>query len=210
MTGYTNHPQTGALMSVDRTVRAVYDHAYVARYEQYPERWLSQIRAGLIAMHFPELLWSKKTVCDVGYGTGAFLRELHEERWWLKLHGFDVSPYPAPDFVTVTPDWQEREWDLITFFDSLEHFADLDWLDNLKAERAIVSVPWYHPEQGEAWFANWKHRRPGEHLWHFTPETLGRTMARAGLRSSIVSSCEDVVRVGPDSLPNILTMCFRR
>jgi hypothetical protein len=211
MNEYTNHPETGALMSIDRTVRAVYDHAYVARYEAYPESWLSMVRADLINQHFPELRWTAKgTVMDVGFGTGAFLRELHARQWWLKLHGYDVSPYPAPECVTVTPDWIDREWDLITFFDSLEHFADLSWLADLKAKRAIVSVPWYHPQQGPDWFASWKHRRPGEHLWHFTPETLTNTMAKAGLWPVYVGSPEDVVRVGDGKLPNILTICFSR
>ena len=50
MNEYTNHPETGALMSIDRTVRAVYDHAYVARYEKYPEAWLSHLRANLVSV----------------------------------------------------------------------------------------------------------------------------------------------------------------
>lgn len=207
MTEYTNHPETGALMSVDRTVRAVYDHAYVARYEKYPETWLSHVRADLVESVFGRLRFN---VLDVGFGTGAFLREMHARDPYLIVCGYDVSPYPAPKCVTVTPNWIDREWDVVTFFDSLEHFADLDWLSRLRAARVIVSVPWYHPQKGEEWFAKWKHRRPGEHLWHFTPETLSRTMARAGLWPVYLGRPEDVVRKGDDDLPNILTMGFRR
>jgi len=193
---------TDALFSRDRTIRAQYDHAYVARYEKYPERELSEIRAALLHRFFPEAF----IVCDVGYGTGAFLRAVKDRSPSIHCWGYDVSPYPAPSFVRVDPEWQRTRWPVLTFFDSLEHF---DQLPKFEAEGAIVSVPWYHPALGAEWFYNWKHRRPGEHLWHFTPETLANAMALNGLRPVFIGSPEDAVRKNDGDWPNILTMVFK-
>lgn len=193
---------TDALFSRDRTIRAHYDHAYVARYEKYPERELSEIRAALFHRFFREAL----TVCDVGYGTGAFLRAVKDRSPWVECWGYDVSPYPPPSFVRVDREWQRTRWPVLTFFDSLEHF---DQLPKFEAEGAIVSVPWYHPALGAEWFYRWKHRRPGEHLWHFTPETLANVMALNGLRPVFIGSPEDAVRKNDGDWPNILTMVFK-
>jgi len=199
---YVVDSATGALMSRDRTIRAQYDHAYVARYEKYPERELSKIRAALFRRFFPDA----EAVCDVGYGTGAFLREINRSSGWVHCYGYDVSPYPAPSFVKIDPNWQINRWSVLTFFDSLEHF---DQLPRFKARSVIVSVPWYHPALGAEWFYRWKHRRSGEHLWHFTPETLKNAMALNGLRPVFIGSPEDAVRKNDGDWPNILTMVFK-
>jgi hypothetical protein len=199
---YRIHNSTDALMSRDRTIHAQYDHAYVARYEKYPEQELSEIRAALFQRFFPDA----DIVCDIGYGTGAFLRAVNDRSPWVHCWGYDVSPYPAPSFVRVDPDWQRTRWPVLTFFDSLEHF---DQLPRFEADGAIVSVPWYHPALGAEWFYNWKHRRPGEHLWHFTPETLANVMEINGLRPVFIGSPEDAVRKNDGDWPNILTMVFK-
>jgi len=206
---YQIDAKIGALRSRDRRVTAVYDHAYVARYENYPQRELSAIRAKLVH-RFSEFAIN---VCDVGCGTGAFLEEMKRTQPGIVCCGHDVSPYPLPSFINrVGADWHELQWDTVTFFDSLEHFDSLDFVEHLRARAVIVSLPWYHPYMGSEWFARWKHRRPGEHLWHFTPVSLTRLFAQAGFRPVYVGNPEDEVRK-PDSdscAPNILTMAFRR
>jgi hypothetical protein len=206
--GYEICKETGALKSISREITARYDHAYVARYENYPQAELSAIRASLVIKHAGDF----ENICDVGFGTGAFLAEIGKAKPTATLHGFDVSPYPAPDFVCIEPYWQEKEWDVVTFFDSLEHFDDLTCIKLMRARTVVVSLPWYHPYLGPEWFARWKHRRPGEHLWHFTPETLAKLFHRAGMRAVYVGNPEDDVRLPePDAQgPNILTMVFRR
>jgi trans-aconitate methyltransferase len=207
--GYHLDWDTGALCAADRRITAVYDHAYVARYEKYPQAELSRIRAELVNRWAPDAV----NVLDVGCGTGAFLEAMREIQPNAKLYGHDVSPYPLPDFIRkVTPGWFTSEWDAVTFFDSLEHFDDLTCIKLLRAQTVVVSLPWYHPYLGPEWFDRWKHRRPGEHLWHFTPETLARLFHRAGMRAVYVGNPEDAVRKPePDAQgPNILTMVFRR
>lgn len=195
--------ETGALKSISREITARYDHAYVARYENYPQAELSAIRASLVIKHAGDF----QNICDVGFGTGAFLAEIGKAKPIATLHGFDVSSYPPPDFVRIEPDWQKKEWDVITFFDSLEHFIDLP---KVNAKVVVVSVPWYHlrPFIGEEWFQKWKHRRAGEHLWHFNPHSLKRVFEPLGMREIYCGNPEDKIRKGDGNLPNILTMVF--
>lgn len=201
--GYEFCKEIGALKSVSRKITARYDHAYVARYENYPQAELSAIRGKLVMKHAGDFA----TICDVGFGTGAFLAEIGRAKPTAMLYGFDVSPYPAPDFVTVDPDWQEGAWDVVTFFDSLEHFVKLP---KVNAKCVVVSVPWYHYILGDKWFESWKHRRPGEHLWHFNSDSLARVFERQGMRQIYCGNPEDKIRKSESNMQNILTMIFVR
>lgn len=206
---YDYDPRTGAVFSTDRSIRAVYDHAYVARYEKYPQAALSKIRAQLVNR------WAPKAtkVLDVGCGTGAFLEAMREVQPHAELHGYDVSPYPLPRFIRrAGADWATGKWDVVTFFDSLEHFDSLDCVVEMNAQTVVVSLPWYHPCLGWKWFNDWKHRRPGEHLWHFTPDTLSNLFYRAKMRAVFLGNPEDQVRLPEQDArgPNILTMVFVR
>jgi hypothetical protein len=201
--GYEICKETGALKSISREITAHYDHAYVARYENYPQAELSRIRAEIVMKHAGQF----ENICDVGFGTGAFLSEIGHRNPMATLHGFDVSPYPPAHFVRIEPDWQEKEWDVVTFFDSLEHFVELP---KVRAKFVVVSVPWFHPFSNEQWFENWKHRRPGEHLWHFNSATLSSAFEGMGMKSIYCGNPEDEIRKPTDGLPNILTMVFAR
>ena len=203
--GYIWH-ESGALMSRDRTITAKYDHAYVARYEKYPEQASSYLRANLAERFKPD--W--ENVCDVGCGTGAFLAEMHKRKPAARIAGHDVSDYPLPSCIETAPDWPIGQWDILTFFDSLEHFPDLNDLKLIRAKTVIVSVPWYHPELGNDWFDSWKHKRPGEHLWHFTPGSLAEIFGGFDYRPVFIGSPEDNVRGSAPWGSNILTMVFRR
>ena len=203
--GYIWH-ESGALMSRDRTITAKYDHAYVARYERYPEQASSQIRANLAERFQPD--W--ESVCDVGCGTGAFLVEMHRRKPNARICGYDVSDYPLPACIKPKPHWLLNDWDVVTFFDSLEHFQHNDDLEFVRAKTVIVSVPWYHPELGNDWFNSWKHKRPGEHLWHFTPGSLAEIFGAFRYRPVFIGSPEDHVRGSAPWGSNILTMVFKR
>lgn len=184
----------------------------VKRYDAIPEtvRQMSFLRAGYIIgnLGFP------KSLLDVGYGNGDFLAVW---RLWrpqaVDLWGMDVSGYPLPEgcrkinMGELRPD---RSWDVVTFFDSLEHIPGLDFLGRLNARHIVVTVPWCHGELGLEWFQGWKHRRPGEHLHHFSPLTLMRTMQAYGFGSMVYSSIEDAIRVPVDDRPNTFTAIFKK
>ncbi len=204
--GYEIDAETQLLSSIDRTITANYNHQYVEKYEELPQAELSAVRAGLIDRTIGQE--NCKSICDIGYATGAFLKQVHNSYPSCEIRGFDISPYPTPDFIFIDPDWATNPVDVMTFFDSLEHFPSLDFVKELKAGYVVVSCPWYHPRLGVEHFATWRHNKAGEHLQHFTPKSLASLMKAAGYESFYTGSPEDVVRKSPET-DNILTMVFK-
>lgn len=203
--GYILDPKTGALMAADRVVHARYDDAYVRRYENYPEKRLSEIRADLIRKTVGKI----RNVCDVGFGTGAFLKEMAKRDPQLQIWGWDIATYQKPKFINLSENWQDVEWDCLTFFDSLEHIPDLSFTTKIKAKAIVVSCPWCHwPTMPSEWLMSWRHLRPGEHLWHFAPAALIRLFP--GYRCVYAGNPEDEIRRSADALPNILTVILAR
>jgi hypothetical protein len=83
-------------------------------------------------------------------------------------------------------------------------------LPKVHAKFVVISVPWCHSFNGNKWFLEWKHRKPGEHLWHFNSATLPSVFGRMGMREIYCGNPEDKIRKGDGVLPNILTMIFAR
>ena len=144
-----------------------YDINYARdRYAEAPYT-LSYARFGYLLSKISRLPTS---ILDVGYGTGQFLEVVRDAG--IPCFGFDISPTPPPSGVLKVSSLLEKYYDVITFFDSLEHFEDITFIKNLNCNYIVVSVPsCNHPEDPE-WFFSWKHLRPDEHLWHFSPKAL--------------------------------------
>ena len=98
---------------------------------------------------------------------------------------------------------------MITFFDSLEHFEDIEFVKDLKCSYICISVPECHYYDDE-WFENWKHRRPNEHLWHFNHGSLVKFMYRMGYILISGSNIEDTIRKNNKEESNILTCIFAK
>lgn len=205
--GYERDPISGAIVAKDRTVTMRYDHDYVAKYEALPEEAMSRVRFRTLNA----LPFDPASICDIGCGTGAFLKY----SWWRRpewdFAAFDVSGYPLPDYIERAEDWQTRPFDVLTFFDSLEHFPSLDFIATIRARSVVVSLPWCHYDSlGDEWFAAWKHRKPGEHIWHFDHLTLPALFAHHGYGLVKLGNPEDEIRRGDGARPNILTAVFAR
>jgi len=152
-----------------------------------------------------------KTVLDVGYGNGDFLETCR--RQGMKPYGYDISGYPLPFGVAKAEDLLGKHYDLITFFDSLEHFEDLEFVRELDCKYICISVPWSHYPKDASfeWFTTWKHLRPEEHYHHFTRRGLIKFMKRMGYVMLEYDNIEDTIRgTGNQGLPNILTAFFTR
>jgi len=115
---------------------------------------------------------ARPAVLDYGAGVGWF-------RAWMPagvmaVDTVDVGPAPQTGI-------RRAVYDLVTFWDVLEHLPDLAVISPvLRAARAVaVTVP-IRPEGVPA--GEWKHNKPGEHLREFTPETLLDLMERHGLK----------------------------
>ena len=100
-----------------------------------------------------------RTVLDYGCGVGWFKAFAPEG---IEVDTYDILPVPQ---TGITKD----SYDLITFWDVLEHIPDFNSLKiNIKQARYIAcSVPLLsNHEFGIEDILKWKHFKPGEHL-HF-------------------------------------------
>lgn len=180
-----------------------YDYDYVDKsYNKIDNNSMSCLRLGNI---IGTLGYTPQSILDVGYGNGNFLE------WCSKLipgcFGNDIEPaYPLPEKIAFTKDITDKFYEVITFFDCLEHFNNLDFIGNLKCRWLVVSLPWCHYFSDE-WFKNWKHRKPNEHIWFFNDDSLRNTMQQYNFTLIRTNNIEDTIRKH-EHYPNILTQIY--
>jgi len=113
-----------------------------------------------IRWHFVEET-KPKMVLDYGCGVGWF-RALAPEG--TEVDTYDIADWPQTGI-------QHEQYDLITFWDVIEHIPDLEiirpFLD--KAKYVAISLP-ILPDGAD--FGTWKHNKPGEHVNVFTKKSL--------------------------------------
>lgn len=194
----------------DLTVTQTYDAAYLReRYAAIDDkvRALSAARLRVLEAFVPERGW----LLDYGAGTFRFV-EAAVEAGWHAL-GYDAVAADHPHSMRFDrPGWMLPDWRAATFFDSLEHLTDpAGVIRELRPQIVMISVPECHYPEDPDWFMRWKHRRPGEHLWHWRRDTLAAFMEALGYRALMVSHFEDDYRPNPaQAEPNILTAIYRR
>lgn len=179
-----------------------YSNDYMEYYNKIPSDKMSQIRYNVLWDYIDNF----ESVCDIGYGNGAFLKYCSITK---KAYGYDVSDYPVPEGVTRLNRVEDIDVDVVTFFDSLEHMEQPDlegFLRNLKTKHVVISLPWFHEHKGSEWFTTWKHRKPNEHFHHFDVHGLFGLLTDSGYKIVHVGNEEDGIRRPVDSLPNILTV----
>ena len=150
-----------------------------------------------------------ESLMDVGYGNGDFLDCCKD--FIPNLYGNDIIPaYPLSNGITYVTDITSQEVEVITFFDSLEHFPDVEWVRNLKCKYVVISLPWCSNGLDDSWFSTWKHRKPNEHLYHYNEISLTNFMTRHGFELMNYCNIEDKIRKDNTLSPNILTACFKK
>ena len=183
-----------------------YDYDYVnSSYNQYGEKG-SQMAGLRLGYLVSKLGYWPKSILDVGYGNGDFLNICKNK---IDSYGNDISGYPVPQGVTFVENIFDRHYDVICFFDVLEHFEKIDFVQNLKCDYIFLSLPWCHNFSDE-WFSNWKHRRPEEHLWHFDEKSIKNFFNEMGYEMIDYSNIEDLIRVSNEDYPNILTCILKK
>lgn len=185
-----------------------YDYTYSNKYSHYGEKtnYMSHLRFGVlmgVLKRFPT------SIVDVGYGNGSFLKLCKENI--DRVYGCDVSDYPIPEGCKKIEFTDISNVDVTCFFDSLEHFEDIDLVKRIDTQYIFISVPWCHNLSDE-WFLNWHHRRENEHLWHFNDKSIVEFFKTGGYTCIYLGSFEDVVRKNTslNGLPNILSCVFKR
>ena len=184
----------------------IYDENYCATYDTEAYRKgnenLQRLRFNFIVNSYGKTPFS---ICDVGYGNGAFLSYCNGKI--PVLYGKDVSGVKL-DFADIV--YEYPLCDVMTFHDVLEHIPDLSFLRDLKCDVIVISCPCCHFDSIE-WFDTWKHRKPNEHLHHWNEVTLTNLMNKYGwLPAAEASYHEDYVRIPLNGQRNILTMAFKR
>lgn len=185
-----------------------YDEEYSdSRYSVFTDRGnILNLRLGYVIGSIGKIPTS---LLDVGYGNGDFLESCRS--LIPNLYGNDIQPaYPLQEGITFVENITDVEVDVITFFDSLEHFHDIEWVKDLKCNYVVISLPWCTNGEDDAWFTAWKHRKPNEHLYHFNEHSLEAFMKRQGYELINYCNIEDKVRIDANLNPNILTACFKK
>jgi hypothetical protein len=184
---------------------------YINKYNGLKDKslLLNQLRFNYLLNNIGDYKISK--ILDIGYGNGDFLNLVSDKVEYC--FGYDVVDGVKFEKENIKiMNWDDvitTEFDVITMFDSFEHFVDIDVLSEFKTKYVLISVPWCHNFSDE-WFLNWRHRRPDEHLFHFDIESLTNHFKLYNYNLITFSNIEDEVRIGADSSPNILTAIFKK
>jgi len=185
-----------------------YDIEYSdSRYSHFDDRGnILNLRLGYIIGSIGKI---PESLMDVGYGNGDFLNCCAGS---IKtLYGNDIPPaYPLNDDILFVPDITSQPVEVITFFDSLEHFSDIEFVKDLQCTYVVISLPWCTNGLDDEWFELWKHRKPDEHLYHFNERSLEKFMDRQGYTMINFCNLEDSIRKDSTLIPNILTACFKK
>lgn len=193
------------IFETDLKAKVLYDNNYLSTYIHHTTCGeMSAVRAG-VALILPNMTCGK--ILDIGYANGSFLKAM--ERIGFDVYGIDVH---GQDMGIREVSFDSLDvYELVTFFDSLEHFEDLALPQKLKAKNVIVSVP-MRPDFFLTSPEKWKHYKPGEHLHYFSPTSLDVFMHKWGYEKFFCGHPEDVVRgrlvVGEKSYPNIYTSVY--
>jgi len=193
-----------------------YDTTYVdSRYNTYGVlgMQMAYLRVGYVYGKLKNYLNPKFSVLDVGYGNGDYLKAFSSLIGAENCFGSDISNYPLPEGINHVEIF--KECDVISFFDVLEHFDDISFIKDLNCNYLVISVPNckdYHSLAFENWFSGWKHRRPNEHIWHFSVSSLVSFFETHGYLHIDTSYLEDAIRKPSDNTnnPNILTCIFKK
>jgi ADP-L-glycero-D-manno-heptose 6-epimerase len=184
-----------------------YNYEYSNKYNIYNEKSIhfSYLRLGVL---IGALGFIPNSILDVGYGNGDFLKIAPTAI--KKCYGADITDYPIPNNCTKVEISENKFYDVVCFFDSLEHFDDINFINNLNCNYVFISVPWCH-DFSEEWFNKWYHLKPNEHLWHFNKSALDNFFNENNYECIYSSNHEDIIRKNINSkyYPNILSCLYK-
>lgn len=202
--------ENGVILQSDKRITMEYNEDYISSsYTEENMLRISYLRLGfLLSVLHGEGKHSKDlSVLDVGCGFGHFLKVC--KAYGFDTYGLDVNNYDISEFADQGS--LEGSYDVATFFDSLEHFKDINFVKDLDCQFLLVSLPWcHHAKYGDQWFELWKHRKRGEHLWHFSKESLTKFLDEQGYNVLVSSDFEDSIRVPVDENSNVLSVFARK
>lgn len=176
--------------------RVAYDAAYLETFRRYAgsrvEKALNTGRVGMLERYAAR----GAAVLDIGVGSGAFLDAAAAAGF--RPSGFDINPRAVAmlrDGGRYAAD--ARAFDVVTFWDSIEHMEAPDVILKRIQRDAIVlvAIPVF---DDLARIRESRHYKPGEHLLYFTPDGFIHWMALRGFR--LLERSDHETAAGRDSI----------
>lgn len=194
----------GVIHQTDSVRSASYGNGYGAtKYRNRHSKMINEWRVGYVCNTI-----ASNTVFDYGCGFGEFVKTMNKTG--KEVYGYDPY-YPEFDLGLKEILGLKKSEYCATFFDSLEHTEDpVGLLKFLNPSETIITLPCCPSKKIDEAFMNWKHRRHGEHLWHFNKESLVKTMRSINYEVRDISETESFFRKDNRYDPNIITGYFRR
>lgn len=135
-------------------------------------------------------------ILDYGCGVGWFRAFRPKDN--LVVDSYDISPICPQTGIN------EMRYDLVCFWDSMEHIPnlkDIEWL-LYQVEYVAISIP-IKPDNVP--MKSWKHYRPpDEHIHYFTIQSLNEFFAKYGFSCVKQNQCECPPRV------DVWTLLYRK
>lgn len=155
---------------------AVYDQAYFDRYRAQADtevgRSLMAARVALVKRQVGDISLGFRRTLDVGIGSGAFVEAM--EASGFAVCGYDVNPAGVAwlkDRGCYADLYDGPLFDVVTFWDALEHIRDPRAALARCRTWAFVALPVF---RDCAHVLASKHYRRDEHYWYFTREGFRR------------------------------------
>lgn len=200
-------PEMQFLGPADRA--ALYNADYLENFRQREMtpvgQALIQMRWDFIARHLPH----GARVLDWGGGAGGFARAAEGRGFRCSM--FDINDGAPSDFTPEERNLNGDAFDAISLWDVLEHMqTPADWL-------SLAGRYWLKPggyffittpalENCPARTVDWRHYKPGEHLYAWSALGLMTMFEQIGLTTMEVNYAESRLRTGNGDR-NILGIC---
>ena len=158
----------GHLEDITDIDTSIYNDGYLEKYKEWEDNGQLKIKDStkwmLINKHMPGI----KTVLDIGTNFGYFLDHVPPE-CNIKTYGYDKYLGPYQDESVF-----DREYDLITFFHTLEHIEDpYAFIKKLKCKYIMFTIPWLGDRMSARSFLVFSGEiKHGEHKNFYTRKSL--------------------------------------
>lgn len=196
-----------------------YMESYIKRGATDVGKRLTASRVGLTSYFLPTDL----ELADFGCGAGNFIVEA--SKFW-KVTGIEATEAGAlavhfhTNQTVVSYDKfisGDKQYDAITFFDSLEHVPNLNQffskiMDCLKLNGiVVVTMPELPNQMAPQDFKDWRHNKPYEHLSYFTQDGFKRFLNQYEVKILLIENNESFLRFDPNnSQRNIMTFVAQK
>lgn len=172
--------------------------------QQSTNEAMANLRLGWIAAYIPADELRDGKVVDVGAGNYAM------ETYLTGKVGLMCSYDVAGPSISLEA-LHGNLWDVAIFADVIEHMEELEDALKIPWRYAYISTPETPAVDSLEDLEDWRHFKPGEHLWLLNKEGMVQYFHEKGVQVLGTSHVEDLIRRGehPDK-PNITSIMLKR